>query len=398
MSGAPIPWLEKCCREGKRIVPNLASAMAALRHAREITYCFAFDEMANTAVVLDELPASPDSIESSAPLPHPVGEAEVSQLQEWLQWQGLPRIARDTLHHAVELRALERRFHPVRDYLNALEWDGTKRVEKWLSYYLGAEPSPYVGAVGRMFLVAMVARVMRPGCQADYLLVFDGPQGTGKSSACRILGGEWFSNNLPHLENGKDAAQHLRGRWLVVIEELASLGKAEADSIKHFVTRSHERYRPPYAAKEVTEARQCVFIGTTNRSAYLRDETGGRRFWPVKTGAIDLVALEHDRDQLFAEALELYDAGVAWWPDAEFEREHIVPEQEDRYEADAWEPIVKAYIAERSRVMVSEVAREALFIDLGRIGTGEQRRVAAILQRLGWVSFRSNGVRWYRRA
>jgi predicted P-loop ATPase len=142
--------------------------------------------------------------------------------------------------------------------------------------------------------------------------------------------------------------------------------------------------------REVVEPRQCVFIGTTNKEAYLRDETGGRRFWPVRTGEIDLKKMESDRDQLFAEAVEMYRNGERWWPDREFEREHIQPEQDARYEADAWEDIIIPWLENRKRVSVCEVARGALEMKEERIGRTEQNRIIAILERLIWTRLKRN--------
>jgi predicted P-loop ATPase len=156
--------------------------------------------------------------------------------------------------------------------------------------------------------------------------------------------------------------------------------------LKAFLTRTVERYRPSYGRKEVIEQRQCLFIGTTNKTVYLRDETGGRRFWPVKVGRIDIEALTTDRDQLFAEAVWLYRSGRRWWPDAEFERQCIAPHQEQRYEADAWEDLICYWLGRRvqKRVTVHEVAAGALGLKTEKLGTSEQRRIAAALQRSGW--------------
>jgi predicted P-loop ATPase len=185
---------------------------------------------------------------------------------------------------------------------------------------------------------------------------------------------------------------------LIEVSELHALGKAESALLKAFITRVTERYRPSYGRREVVEPRQCIFIGTTNKNAYLRDETGGRRFWPVKVGRIDIDALLRDRDQLFAEAVRRYLAAAPWWPDKAFEAKHIEPEQAARYEADAWEEAIQTYLENSTRVTVGQVGRAALNIENQRIGTAEQRRIAAAMTRLGWEPSERRGtagVRWW---
>lgn len=222
------------------------------------------------------------------------------------------------MHQAAELVAVKHSFHPVRNYLNALAWDGTPRLDTWLSYYLGVERlnakapigGDYVDAIGRMFLISAVARIFEPGCQCDYALVLEGEQGNLKSSACTVLGGPWFSDHLPDLHaNEKDVSQHLNGKWIIEIPELSALLKADAAAIKSFISRRVERYRRSYGRRDMFEPRQCIFIGTTNEATYLRDPTGGRRFWPVKVLSVDLAALRHDRDQLWVEAVHRYRQG-----------------------------------------------------------------------------------------
>jgi predicted P-loop ATPase len=242
---------------------------------------------------------------------------------------------------------------------------------------------------------------MNPGCKTDYMLILEGPQGVLKSAVCATLGDKWFSDNWPDVTAGKDVSQHLRGKWLIEVSEMHAMSRAETALLKAFITRTVERYRPSYGHLEVIEPRQCVFIGTTNRETYLRDETGGRRFWPIKVGDIDIDGLKADRDQLFSEAVHRYRTGEPWWPNRDFEREHILHEQEARYEADVWEENIREYVALRSRITIGELARLALLIETPRIGTAEQRRIAAVLETLGWKRGKreaETGKRYWERA
>jgi predicted P-loop ATPase len=377
--------------------PNLYNAMLALRADARIFDLFSYDEMLRAPILSRPVPGEALHGESGPFPPRPVRDADVTALQELLQASGLEKVGKDTVHQAVDLRAHENTFHPVRIYLGALEWDGTPHLATWLNAHLGAEDTEYHRRIGCMFLVAMVARIFEPGCKADYMPIFEGPQGSLKSTACQVLGGQWFSDNLPDIRTaGKDVAQHLNGKWLIEVAEMSALDKSEASALKAFVTRTVERYRPSYGRKEVIEPRQCIFIGTTNKTAYLRDETGGRRFWPVKVGIINIHALIRNRDQLFAEAVHLYQQGFRWWPDAAFEREFIAPEQEARYETDAWEEEIRSFLTGKQRTTVLDVAKHGLKIELPRIGTADQRRITAALERLGWArGKRAGAARWW---
>ena len=377
-------WLAQwICDDSDNPLAVVANAIIALRN--KYPDHFAFDEMARAVMLQKPLESAPFFV------PRPITDTDVTMIQSFLQHQGLKRLGPEATHQAIDVRAYDCRFHPVRDYLNGLHWDGTPRLKQFFSCYFGAEDTPYPKQIGAMFLISMVARIFNPGCKADHLPVIEGLQGTLKSTACRILGGDWYSDNLPDIGAGKDVSQHLRGKWLIEVSEMHAMSRAESALLKSFITRDTERYRPSYGRREVVEPRQCVFIGTTNKATYLRDETGGRRFWPIKTGTIDVDALRTDRDQLFAEAVVEYRAGTQWWPDRKFETEHIQSEQAERYEADAWEEKIGEYLKNKSKVTIGEVAQEALFFQTPRLGTAEQRRIAAAMERLGWQRERQDG-------
>jgi predicted P-loop ATPase len=360
-------------------LPILANAIIALRAV--MPNVFGFDDMLRAPMLMEPLTADDEPFKR-----RPVRDVDVGLVQQRLQHLGLRRVSKDTTHQAVDIRAEDSKFHPVRDYLAALQWDERPRLAEFLTHYFGAEHSAYAAKIGSMFMISMVARIIAPGCKVDHMLVLEGPQGALKSSACAILGSQWFSDSLPDVTAGKDVAQHLNGKWLIEVAEMHAMGRAEAAQLKAFITRSTERYRPSYGRKEVIEPRQCVFIGTTNKDAYLRDETGGRRFWPVKVGAIDVDALTRDRDQLFAEALVMQRRGAAWWPDKDFECQHIMPEQAARYEADAWEEKIADYLKTQTKVTILQVARDGLFIETPKVGTADQRRIAAARYLAGGAS------------
>jgi predicted P-loop ATPase len=392
-------WLSLCIKsEGKHPypLPILANAMIALRNDLAVRDALAYDEMLRAPILLHEIGVP---VGGNVEEPRPLTDKDVSAFQEWLQSAGLKAIKFGDVRNAVEFRAREHSFHPVLEYLGALTWDETPRLNTWLESYLGTDTSEYHKAIGAMFLISMVARIYEPGCKADHMLVLEGPQGELKSSACAVLAGEWFSDSLPDITAGKDVSQHLRGKWLIEVSEMHAMNKAEASQLKSFISRTTERYRPSYGRLEVIEPRQNVFIGTTNRDTYLRDETGGRRFWPVKCGSIDLDALERDRDQLLAEAASRYRQGEAWWPDKAFERGIIAPQQAERYESDAWEEAIREWlgIIALDRVTLIQVAKGALDFKADRLGTADQRRIVAIMTNLGWKPKRDQDGRWWER-
>lgn len=388
-------WKERCQVGAHGLLRcNLFNTLIAMRSDHDVRDVFSYDEMLRSPVMTHEI-ASINTCHRQ------VAEADVLALQDWLQAIGFNSIGRETVRDAILKRSEETSFHPVLNYLNSLEWDGVKRIGVWLPRYLGSYFNNYTQHIGRMFLVQMVARIIRPGCQADHMLVLEGQQGILKSSACRVLGGEWFSDHLPEITASREASQHLRGKWLIEVAEMHAMSRAEATQLKSFITRTSERYRPYWGRSEVNEPRQCVFAGTTNQDTYLKDATGGRRFWPIKTGVdakIDIERLTADRDQLFAEAVQALEEGDQWWPDSAFEREMIAPEQSERYTGDIWEEKIAEFVQARERITMSEVARDCLLIMPAQQTGAHEMRIAAILKELGWRSKRTMKQRFWERS
>jgi hypothetical protein len=301
----------------------------------------------------------------------------VAQARRW-------SLGLDGVFAALSAAAHLRPVHPVRRYLDSLTWDGTARLASWLQTYAGAPDAPTTSAIGIWSLVAAVARIVQPGCQADHVLILEGPQAAGKSELIRILGGPWYHPQLPHLL-GERPGQDLQGRWLIEIGELDAFHGITVSRVKDFVSRTVDIYRPSYGRCSVSRPRQCVFIGTTNDDTYLRDPSGGRRFWPVPTTDIALEALRRDRDQLWAEALDEYRRGTPWWPDRSW-WPALTALQDARYEGDPWEPLIADYVSTLPSVSTRELLEGPLHKLPEHWTRTDQMRVADVLKRLGWQS------------
>lgn len=233
------------------------------------------------------------------------------KIKMWLAQRYRFEPKKELIYEAMSFISRKNSFDPVRDWLEALqEWDGVNRLDFWLKDHFEAEgDEEYLAQVFRKWMVAMIMRDYEPGCKFDWMPIFEGKQGIGKSSFGRLLVGEkYFLDWLPDLSD-KDSALSLQGAWGVEFGELANLRKQDVESAKAFVTRTVDKVRPPYGRMWIESPRRCVFFGTTNSDTYLRDDSGNRRFKPVKVGNLDFEALRRDREQLFAEALFIYKNG-----------------------------------------------------------------------------------------
>ncbi|HEX2529812.1 MAG TPA: virulence-associated E family protein [Geminicoccus sp.] len=302
-----------------------------------------------------------------------------------------------TVAGGVQLVASENRFHPVRDWLDTLVWDGTKRLSTWLHTYLKVKDSPYAKAVGRKFMIGGVARVREPGCKVDNALILEGDQDLGKSSVANALAvnDRWFTDSISDL-GSKDSAQDLCGKWVIELGELSAMRKNDLERTKAFMTRRTDHYRPSYGRRAEDFPRQCVFIGSTNQDAYLHDETGNRRFWPVKVGKmIDLDGLCANVAQLWAEADVEFKAGAKWWLTDE-EKPDAAAEQEARRVLDPWAQVIEKWLVQVDKngtrlraatapVLIDDILDSVIHIPIERRDQTVQKRVAGILRGWKWV-------------
>jgi predicted P-loop ATPase len=370
----------------------LANALLALRKAPEWQNVLAFDEFALVTMLMRAPPWLANQHNSWTP--RQWTDRDDVLTANWLQNSEIC-VNEKVAATAIEAVAKDASFHPVKDYLTKLEWDGTKRIENFAAGYLGAEAKPYHAAVSRCLFIAGVARILRPGCKADYVPIFEGVQDKGKSTAIEVLFSPWFSDDLAEL-GSKDAAMQVRVAWGIEIPELASMNRADIDKVKAFITRKVDRFRPSYGRRVIEVPRQSIFVGSTNADTYLKDETGGRRFWPIRCdGAIDLKAIERDRDQFWAEAVTLFEAGTPWWFTDSATVAAAREEQAERYVEDPWQMPIAKYLALQDSVSMEEVLM-SLGLERSKWTRADQMRVSACLKVLGWKRYRSRegGRQW----
>lgn len=385
---ANLIWTES--RTGKqKLVSHVENVMVILSTSPEWTGRIRYDEFRGR-IVLRDPPWSewhrPHAAESSWT------DEDATRMNAWLrrEWHAYafsPTIT--DVERGVEIVARANGYHPVHQYLDALEWDGTPRLRAMATTYFGAASSPYAESVARWWMTSAVARIKNPGCKADHVLILEGRQGRGKSTALEILAGaEWFSDSAIDL-NSKDAFERVRGRWIVELAELDALFRVESSRAKQFFSSKRDDYRPAYARREREQLRQCVFAGTVNEGVYLKDPSGARRFWPILCQRLDLDALRRDRDQLWAEAVSCFVDGHRWWPEGD-EARLLEEEQESRTEHDEWRDRIERYLAKTNakEIPAAELLEFALGLEPRDWTRANQTRLGVIMQ---------HGLRWPKR-
>lgn len=290
---------------------------------------------------------------------------------------------------AVMRHAKDNAFHPVRDYLRSLKWDGTPRLDHWLQACLGARDIPFVRAVGRKTLIAAVARAFKPGAKVDTVLVLEGPQGIKKSTAIATLFGEDHTAESVNLfDQHNKMVMAMMGAWCVELAEFIAITKRDENQVKGMLSMRSDRVVLPYAKMASDHPRQCIFFGTINpgEAGYLTDSTGNRRYWPVEVTKADIAMISSRRDQIWAEAYRAFTADEPWW---------LTPEEEalagaevaEREEYDVWDEILHEKlnnVGVRSTSIAA--ALQAIGVPNERMDRKARDRVAGSLRRIGFIS------------
>lgn len=372
-------WKSAICKnEQGKYHNDLRTVMQVLMVAPELKGKFGFDQFSGTPMALGALPW--DAISA----PRQIEDADFIMLQEWLQRNEINVRAKTTVIDAVLAVAGRNQYHPLQDYLNALEWDGVPRIDMWLTDYLSAANDRYTRTVARKFLVSAVARGLQAGCQVDTMMVLEGQQGCGKSQSLQALAEPWVLEELSDMKS-KDGKLQLRGKWIVEVSELSAMKGSAVEIVKAFISTRIDSIRDPYGRLIKDHPRQCVLVGTTNSDEYLRDETGNRRFLPVKCGTVHLDSLRHDRDQLWAEAVAAYRNNEKWWMDAP-EAILATDEQASRLQHDPWQETVDNWLdtTTKSAVTSLDIMQNCLKLDPSQQNQSAGHRVSRTMKLAGW--------------
>lgn len=311
-----------------------------------VMYCLQLDQKLSGLVKQNDFT---HLIERSRTTPwgHPAGEwneEDDLMLGEYLlRTYRLGIKATSTLRNGVLMAARSAKYNPVHDLIRAEKWDGTPRLEHWLTDVYEIQERPYTRLIGRCFIMGLVKRALQPGCKFDYMLIIKGEQGLKKSTAFRALAYPFFTDNAIRMGD-KDSLMAMQLVWIAESAELESLNKSETTQIKQFLSAQEDMFRPPYGSQLIRAKRHAVNVGTTNADTFLKDATGDRRFWPLEVHVVNEDVLAEQRLQLFAEALHRLEAGERFWPSKEEEGELVFPEQEPFKRTDTWEDMIDAYV------------------------------------------------------
>lgn len=368
--------------EGVKRKGSLQNVLLHLRGEAQLAHLFALDELSRHVIVTKPTPWPGPST------PRLYSDADITALCAHLETHDLsPKF--DMVKRAIGLIARENMINPVREQLQAFIWDGKPRLDHWAVDFLGCDDTSFSRQAGARWMIAACARIMRPGCKVDTMLVLEGPQGARKSSAlaaiASALGEHCFTDRLSKLD-GKDAVIELQGNVIVEIAELDAFRGSQVSTIKAFLSRQTDKIRLPWDATITELPRACVFAGTVNPggAGWLHDATGARRFWPLAVGAIDIEGLGHVAAQLWAEAYQRFTDGEEWWITDAVVLAEAAKATEDRYDEDPWAVYINEFVQGKQVVQIKDILNQAIGVPKDRQDKIARNRVGAHLHRLGF--------------
>lgn len=372
------------------LVASLGNVCTFLEHDPRLS--IAYNEFTARGQILKAPPW-----DSRSTFPRDWYDADDIHAAEWLEREFGFLVGKQMVFDAAFAVGQRHRIHPVRDYFDSLEYDGTPRLDGWLTDFCGAEDTRLTRAYAAKWVISAVARIYRPGAKADHVLVLEGEQGLRKSTALETLAGEdWFTDAADRLHD-KDGVLNCSGKLIMELGELVALGRAEATQIKSFFSRKTDRIRRPYGRSAEDIPRQTIFCGTTNATEYLRDETGNRRFWSVKVGKVDVEGIQENRDNLWAEAVHRYRAGQSWWIDDPDLEDDARESQDERRHIDPWLGKLEGWLQGKRTVTLNQVIEDGIGGKVVEFRDAETQRAARAILGLGWVKTRkrAGGQRWW---
>lgn len=307
------------------------------------------------------------------------------------------------INEALLIQSMEKKYHPIKDYLNKLKWDGVKRIRNWIIEICGVERNVYIENISEIVLCAAIARIFDSGCKFDYMAILEGGQGIGKTTLLQILGGRWYINaHISTSESKKDLVDLMRKAWIIEISELSGFRRAAIEDIKNFISNDTDRVRMPYAKNNEEFPRHNIFIGTHNPSGdnqYLKDDTGNRRFWPVACTTIDIEKAKKWKDQLWAEALIRYREGIELYLTCNKSLSILGDYHSDRELHNPWDDLIGEYIEDKNAIFNRVVLKELFHLDVGKLSYLEmQSKCTAIgkyMRKIGWVRGNNKKRGWY---
>lgn len=402
------PWLAAISSPSGAIAPTSLNLITILSNDERWSGVLAWDDLDRDLRKMAP-PPWPEITRATGAQAGRWESTDSTRLTAWFTDAYEMRVGEDAAYKAARVVAERKRIHPIRDWLDGLTYTPAPepRIDTWAIRYLGAPDTPYTRTVSRWFLLSAVARIYEPGCKVDTMLILEGDQGLRKSSAMHALFGERWSSDTPPDLHSKDRFGAVRGIWLLEFAELDSFGKADAARVKAFVSSRTDRYRPPYERLDVEVPRSCVFVGSVNPNGrgYFLDETGNRRFWPLKCrpcgsgiplGQLDIAGIREAREAIWAEAREAYNPKgtehARWWPETRDEHSACGVEQEERVAGDVWEEPITRFLRgplsplKRSDpfVTLGTILGDALGIEPAKQDQQAQNRAARVMVILGW--------------